>query len=142
MWGRAQVFGEESVALHVVASLVTGFVATTVAAPFDIIKTRYMADGGSRYTGAIHCVKELVRHEGVAALFKGTKPGASTLSLHSPSGFAPGPRSHEPCLFVLHMCPECASLPFTPSSRRLISEPCCPFHQVGGQHTLGWAHMR
>lgn len=78
-----QVFGEESVALHVMSSVVTGFVATTVAAPFDIIKTRYMADGGSRYTGAIHCVKELVRHEGSAALFKGWWPAYFRLGPHA-----------------------------------------------------------
>eukprot|EP00854_Cymbomonas_tetramitiformis_P018041 gene18041-21487_t len=40
-----ETFGlEEGFALHVVSSLITGVVATTVAAPFDIIKTRYMND--------------------------------------------------------------------------------------------------
>ena len=32
--------GEEGPILHVVASLLTGLVATSVAAPFDLIKTR------------------------------------------------------------------------------------------------------
>ena len=31
----------EGVSVHVVASFITGFVATTVASPFDLIKTRY-----------------------------------------------------------------------------------------------------
>jgi len=33
--------GQESSYLHISASLVTGMVAATVAAPFDLIKTRY-----------------------------------------------------------------------------------------------------
>ena len=33
---------QEGFALHTVCSLITGLVATTVAAPFDLLKTRYM----------------------------------------------------------------------------------------------------
>ena len=39
---RAFYRGQESSYLHISASLVTGLVAATVAAPFDLIKTRYL----------------------------------------------------------------------------------------------------
>jgi len=66
-------FGKESPLLHVAASLITGVVATTVAAPFDIIKTRCMADdaGLRLYKGAVDCAQQLVRKEGLLALYKG-----------------------------------------------------------------------
>lgn len=79
------VFASESPLLHVVSSLVTGVVATTVAAPFDIIKTRCMADGSGKllYTGPIDCVKQLVRNEGFMALFKGWWPAYFRLGPHA-----------------------------------------------------------
>ena len=38
---RRYVSRKEDSTLHIVSSLITGLVATTVAAPFDLLKTRY-----------------------------------------------------------------------------------------------------
>lgn len=65
------------------ASLASGL-ATVVANPFEIAKTRLQvqlglpgsggASGSSttpRYTGSVHAVREIARTEGVAGLYKG-----------------------------------------------------------------------
>jgi len=80
-----KLFDEESPMLHVTASLITGVVATTVAAPFDIIKTRTMADGanGAKYKGAFDCVSQLIRKEGFWALYKGWWPAYFRLGPHA-----------------------------------------------------------
>merc|ERR1711871_905214 len=82
---RRRVFGTESPLLHVTASLITGVVATTVAAPFDIIKTRCMADeaGLKLYKGAFDCAKQLVQKEGAMALYKGWWPSYFRLGPHA-----------------------------------------------------------
>jgi len=51
--------GAEPFSLHVVTSIVTGVVATTVAAPFDTIKSRVMAGGPG--TNAASAVAALAR---------------------------------------------------------------------------------
>ena len=54
--------GAEPFALHIVTSVITGVVATTVAAPFDTIKSRVMARGGNAWTA----LRSLVAREGPA----------------------------------------------------------------------------
>ena len=55
---RDNGYVSEGFNLHAVSSLITGVVATTVAAPFDLIKTRSMNDGGSKalYKGPLDCL--------------------------------------------------------------------------------------
>ena len=54
--------GAEPFSLHIVTSVITGVVATTVAAPFDTIKSRVMARGGNAWTA----LRSLVAREGPA----------------------------------------------------------------------------
>ncbi len=77
---------EDGVPLHIMASLVSGFCATTVAAPADVIKTRIMADrssgGRPLYNGTLDCLVQTVRHEGPQALMKGWLPSYLRLGPH------------------------------------------------------------
>mmetsp|Transcript_17189 Transcript_17189/g.36405 ORF Transcript_17189/g.36405 Transcript_17189/m.36405 type:complete len:299 (-) Transcript_17189:158-1054(-) len=68
--------------LHVVTSLLTGVVATTVAAPFDLLKSRVMA---SEHAGDNLCsvLLRLCRREGVLALFNGWAPTYLRLGPHA-----------------------------------------------------------
>mmetsp|Transcript_2248 Transcript_2248/g.6423 ORF Transcript_2248/g.6423 Transcript_2248/m.6423 type:complete len:287 (-) Transcript_2248:269-1129(-) len=74
----------EPFSLHVVTSVITGFVATTVAAPFDTLKSRVMADDGRRYPrGFVDALSSLLQKEGPLALFRGWMPAYCRLSPHA-----------------------------------------------------------
>jgi len=75
--------GKEPFALHVATSIITGFVATTVAAPFDCLKSVVMADDGSRYPGLPSALRGVVREGGVCALFRGWFPTYCRLAPHA-----------------------------------------------------------
>ena len=63
---------EEGFPLHIVASLTAGLVATTVCAPFDLIKTRIMCDPHHLlYKNPIDCAIKTVQYDGPLALFRG-----------------------------------------------------------------------
>ena len=61
------------------AQVITGVVATTVAAPFDTIKSRVMARGGNAWTA----LRSLVAREGPAALLAGWWPAYCRLAPHA-----------------------------------------------------------
>ena len=73
--------GAEPFALHVVTSLVTGVVATTVAAPFDTLKSRVMASASALGVGG--AARELFAREGARALFRGWLPCYFRLGPHA-----------------------------------------------------------
>ena len=70
---------EDGVPLHVVASLVSGFSATTAAAPADLIKTRVMAD---RSVSVAACIAKTWRAEGLRGFFRGWTPSYLRLGPH------------------------------------------------------------
>lgn len=53
------------------SSIVAGFAATLFSNPSDVIKSRVMNGG---YAGPVDCVRQLLRHEGPAAFWKGFVP--------------------------------------------------------------------
>ncbi|MCL7041793.1 hypothetical protein MKW94_029424 [Papaver nudicaule] len=63
-------------------SMVSGFLAGTVGpvctGPFDVVKTRLMAQSRSgndmKYTGMVHAIKTIFQEEGLRALWKGLLP--------------------------------------------------------------------
>jgi len=74
----------EPFSLHVITSLITGLVATTIAAPFDTIKSCVMADDGGKYPrGFIDALKILLQQEGPLALFRGWWPTYCRLGPHA-----------------------------------------------------------
>jgi hypothetical protein len=63
----------DSPLLHVTASIVAAFLATTFSAPFDLVLTRYQTGPtmGKHYSGPVACARELVREEGITVLYRG-----------------------------------------------------------------------
>ena len=72
---------EEGFFLHSMASFVAGFVAATVAAPFDIIKTRTM--NSSTLQRPSHILLNIIRKEGIHTLFRGWLPSYLRLGPHA-----------------------------------------------------------
>lgn len=70
-----QYWGDGTVT-SLAASAVSGVVAATATLPFDMIKTRVQrmsprADGSMPYSGFFDCFRQIVKTEGVLALWKG-----------------------------------------------------------------------
>ena len=61
----------EGFLLHMLASVVSGTVASILCAPMDLVKSRVMATP-TLYRGPVHCFMVTLQGEGVAGLFKGT----------------------------------------------------------------------
>ena len=72
---------EEGFLLHSMASFVTGFVAATVAAPFDIVKTRTM--NSTTLQRPSHILWSIVEKEGIRTLFRGWLPSYLRLGPHA-----------------------------------------------------------
>ena len=81
--GAAGGGAREGAALHVAASLITGAVASVVAAPFDLIKARAMAAAGSHET--LRSVVRALAAEGgfPGSLFRGVLPAYLRLGPHA-----------------------------------------------------------
>lgn len=62
----------DTTATHFAASLLAGFVATTVCSPVDVIKSRVMS--ASHQQGIAHLLAEIYAKEGVTWMFKGWVP--------------------------------------------------------------------
>jgi hypothetical protein len=59
--------------LHVCASTVAAFLATTFSSPADILMTNYQTarQRGLNYNGVLHCASTMLKEHGVAVFFKG-----------------------------------------------------------------------
>eukprot|EP00803_Ostreobium_quekettii_P006698 evm.model.scf_796.1 EVM.evm.TU.scf_796.1 scf_796:5838-10642(+) len=55
---------------HVITSMVTGLVSTTATAPVDVVKT-HMFVRGNKFSGPVHCMVDILKHDGFLGLFKG-----------------------------------------------------------------------
>ncbi|GAX79946.1 hypothetical protein CEUSTIGMA_g7385.t1 [Chlamydomonas eustigma] len=66
----------DGVAVHAASSCVSGFVATVLSTPADVIKTRLMSQDMKQpmYRGAMDCLLQSVRREGILSLYKGFFP--------------------------------------------------------------------
>lgn len=71
----------EGFVLHSLASLITGIVAATVAAPFDIVKTRVMNSSANQRPLQIFI--DIIRKEGPRTLFRGWLPSYLRLGPHA-----------------------------------------------------------
>lgn len=59
---------------HVVSGFSAGFLATLVASPVDVVKTRYMNSLPGEYTGIFHCARSAYNERGIMAFYKGCVP--------------------------------------------------------------------
>lgn len=78
---------KEGFLLHCVSSLITGLVATTVAAPFDLLKSRSMNDrtiaSQSSFKGLLFMTRNIIKDEGLIVLFRGWLPAYLRLGPHA-----------------------------------------------------------
>ena len=61
----------DNVVCHVASGLGAGFIATLIASPVDVVKTRYMSSQPGEYTGVLDCAAKMLRANGPLALYKG-----------------------------------------------------------------------
>jgi hypothetical protein len=65
------------------ASVISGFIATAVSNPFDVIKARQQALDGFKYGALTDAAKEILSKEGATAFFRGFLPNAVKASVQS-----------------------------------------------------------
>lgn len=76
---------KDNTATHLAASLMAGFVATTLCSPLDVIKTRIMSAKDSQ--GIIGLLSTITKTEGPAWMFKGWLPSFIRLGPHTIATF-------------------------------------------------------
>ncbi|RWS25208.1 mitochondrial uncoupling protein 2-like protein [Leptotrombidium deliense] len=59
---------------HFTSAFGAGFIATIVASPIDVVKTRFMNSAGNQYSGVLHCAKCLFMEGGFLGFYKGFTP--------------------------------------------------------------------
>ena len=68
--------------MHFICGFMAGFVATIIASPADVMKTRLMSSP-DKYTGIINCMTRTMKEEGPLAFYKGFVPNFTRLSVWS-----------------------------------------------------------
>lgn len=76
---------KDDLTTHFSASILAGFIATTVCSPVDVIKTRIMSAQGKEALGAM--LARVTREEGAAWMFKGWVPSFIRLGPHTVATF-------------------------------------------------------
>ena len=64
---------EEGLLLHLLSSISSGFVASLLSTPADVIKSRLM-QRNNPYNSLSDCIIKTIKHEGVCSLYKGFFP--------------------------------------------------------------------
>ena len=76
---------EDNLTTHFTASLLAGFVATTVCSPIDVIKTRVMSAKDAE--SLLGLLSRTVKHEGIGWVFRGWVPSFVRLGPHTIATF-------------------------------------------------------
>lgn len=84
-WIRGRTGWKDGVGLHLSASILAGFVATTVCSPVDVLKTRVMAEsaGSGKAQGVLGLLKGVYEREGIKWMFRGWVPSFVRLGPHT-----------------------------------------------------------
>ncbi len=77
---------QDGIPLHFICGFMAGFVATCIASPADVVKTRLMSSPDS-YTGVVNAFSRMIAEEGPRAFYKGFVPNFFRLSLWSITAF-------------------------------------------------------
>ncbi|XP_078000361.1 dicarboxylate carrier UCP2-like [Glandiceps talaboti] len=64
----------DSLPCHFVSAFCAGFIATCVASPVDVVKTRFMNSSKGQYRGAIDCAVKMFKEGGAKSFYKGFMP--------------------------------------------------------------------
>jgi hypothetical protein len=77
---RHRIIEQEGLLLHVTTAFISGFASTVVSSPFDVVKSRVMAQPldsngvGKLYSGMIDCFVKSIRQQGALSLYSGFWP--------------------------------------------------------------------
>lgn len=72
----------DSPPLHFISGFMAGFVATLIASPADVLKTRLMSNPDA-YSSFINCFTRIFKEEGIRAFYKGFVPNFTRLGTWS-----------------------------------------------------------
>ncbi|GAB5587869.1 hypothetical protein Unana1_02769 [Umbelopsis nana] len=78
-----QLQQQDGFMVHLESSIFAGLVATTVCSPLDVIKTRIMSANKHEHQTVVKLMTDIVKTEGVRALFKGWTPAFLRLGPHT-----------------------------------------------------------
>jgi Mitochondrial carrier protein len=73
---------KDGIPLHFISAISAGFIATIIASPFDVVKTRLMSSPDA-YSGLVNCFTRTLREEGAMAFYNGFIPNFTRLGLWS-----------------------------------------------------------
>jgi len=73
----------DNLATHFTASLISGFISTTVSIPIDMAKTRIQTMKAGEYSSSLDCIVKTARAEGFFSLWKGFTPYFLRLGPHT-----------------------------------------------------------
>merc|ERR1712032_1448829 len=79
--------GLSGIPLQFCSSLVSGFAATALCCPADVLKSRIQNSAPGMYAGVLDCMGRTVKAEGVLALWKGFLPAFVKLAPHTVISF-------------------------------------------------------
>jgi solute carrier family 25 uncoupling protein 27 len=71
---------KDGIAVHTMASFMSGLVSSAISTPIDVVKSRIMGNPGM-YTGSVDCIAKTLKAEGASAFAKGfllVRPAASS----------------------------------------------------------------
>jgi hypothetical protein len=77
---------KEGIVTHFTAGFMAGFVATCIASPADVVKTRLMSSPDS-YTGVVNAFTRMTKEEGFLSFYKGFVANFTRLSIWSCTTF-------------------------------------------------------
>lgn len=77
---------KDGIICHFTAGFMAGFVATIIASPADVVKTRLMSSPDS-YTGVVNAFTRMIQEEGPLSFYKGFIPNFTRLSIWSCTTF-------------------------------------------------------
>jgi dicarboxylate transporter 10 len=72
---------KDNLTTHFTASLMAGFVATTICSPVDVVKTRVMS--ATEHTSIVTLLRQTTRKEGLIWMFRGWVPSFIRLGPHT-----------------------------------------------------------
>jgi solute carrier family 25 (mitochondrial thiamine pyrophosphate transporter), member 19 len=76
-----QFFNDHSDLRHIVAGGFAGAFGMSIATPFDVVRTRFIAQDHNRgYRSVFDAFTSIIRNEGIRGLFRGLVPGISAIA--------------------------------------------------------------
>jgi len=72
----------DAMPLHFISGFSAGFIATIIASPFDVVKTRIMSSPDA-YSGVVSCFYRTLAEEGPLAFYNGFIPNFTRLGTWS-----------------------------------------------------------